>query len=200
MMLFSQLPIMDCRVVTETLVHGFWGMNTIDMTPGAGDLCLANVTNKIGYLGICQTEAQRDFIITRLKKEILKEVGKAGSLLYMPAYAKEHGAQEAKSEAEAKANTKKRPKLVAPAKVKEDEVEKGEKGAEKAMAGKAEAGKEDDGTQGPSKKSKKHEAKGCSRCLHWPRESPRNSPIWQCLKWFRRLAYSKSVMVICLVK
>ena len=150
---YHGLPV----VVTETLVHGFWGMNTIDMTPGAGDLCLANVTNKIGYLGICQTEAQRDFIITRLKKEILKEMGKAGSLLYMPAYAKEHGAQEAKSEAEAKANTKKRPKLVAPAKVKEDE-EKGEKGAEKATAAKAEAGKEDDG-QGPSKKSKKHEVK-----------------------------------------
>ena len=73
---YHGLPV----VVTETLVHGFWGMNTIDMTPGAGNLCLASVTNKIGYLGICQTQAQKDFIHTRLKKEILKEMGKAGAL------------------------------------------------------------------------------------------------------------------------
>lgn len=153
---YHGLPV----VVTETLVHGFWGMNTIDMTPGAGDLCLASVTNKIGYLGVCQTQAQRDFILTRLKKEILKEMGKAGSLLYVPAYAKEHGAQEGKQEAEAKAKAgTKRPKLAAPAaKGKEDEEkgEKGEKGGkgEKAVAGKAEAEKADDETQGPSKKTK----------------------------------------------
>ena len=76
---FHQLP----RIVSDSLVHAFWGMSVIDLTPGAGELCCDLVTSSIGYLGICQTQEQKDFILMRLKKEMLASMAKPDSKLFL---------------------------------------------------------------------------------------------------------------------
>ena len=61
---FHALPSM----VSESLVHGFWGISVIDMTPGTGECCKAHILQGMGYLGICQTEEQKDYIIQGAKE------------------------------------------------------------------------------------------------------------------------------------
>lgn len=72
---FHALP----RIVGDSLLHAFWGMSVIDLTPGSGELCMDAVLNNTGYIGICQTQCQKDFILLRLKKEILASMAQSDS-------------------------------------------------------------------------------------------------------------------------
>ena len=75
---------MLCSPFASTSSHAsFWGMSVIDLTPGAGELCCDLVTSSIGYLGICQTQEQKDFILMRLEKEMLASMAKPDSKLFL---------------------------------------------------------------------------------------------------------------------
>jgi hypothetical protein len=77
------------RIVMDSLHHALWGMSTIDMTPGTGDLCADNVLQNVGYVGICHTEAQKKYILEKLSVEIFGAMVDSQSKVYAPAYAKE---------------------------------------------------------------------------------------------------------------
>ena len=76
---FHQLP----RIVTDSLVHAFWGLSVIDLSPGAGELCCDTVMSSTGYLGICHSQSQKDFILKRLKKEMLAAMAKPDSKMQL---------------------------------------------------------------------------------------------------------------------
>ena len=97
---FHALPV----AVGECLVHSFWGISVIDLSPGTGELAASTILQSQGYLGICHSEQQRDFIVEHLKKEILKGMKDPQCRAYTPAYSKHT------QEAEAKAKAKPTPK------------------------------------------------------------------------------------------
>jgi hypothetical protein len=76
------------RGVMDSLHYAMWGLSAIDLAPGVGELACDMVTNNVGYLGLCQTEFQRDFIMQNLTIEVLKAM-RTQSKMYVPAFAKE---------------------------------------------------------------------------------------------------------------
>ena len=54
------------------LVFGFSGLAVIDLTPGFGELCASSVLDHRGYVGICHTDAQREYITAYVTKAILE--------------------------------------------------------------------------------------------------------------------------------
>ncbi len=82
---FQQLP----ATLGQSFLHSTNAVATIDLTPGTGELAIAAVLEQVGYLGLCQTEYQKEFILTRLKKEVLKAMEEPTSKIYCPGYAKE---------------------------------------------------------------------------------------------------------------
>ena len=79
------------RVVMDSLNHAHWGQVVLDMTPGFGELCSDMVLQKEGYVGICQTEYQRQYIWSKTVAEILQAMTRADSKVYDVFYAKECG-------------------------------------------------------------------------------------------------------------
>lgn len=82
---YQQLP----NLIPLGFMHSLSAMLAIDLTPSVGDLAIGCVLEQTGYLGLCQTDYQRDFILTRLKKEVLKAMEEPTSKVYCPGYAKE---------------------------------------------------------------------------------------------------------------
>lgn len=102
---YQELP----NLVAESFHHAFSAVATIDMTPGTGGMALSAVLAGTGYVGICQTEFQKDFIHTRLRKEILNNMSNPASKVYSSSYA----AQKRPAEADPKKEAKK-PKIPVP--------------------------------------------------------------------------------------
>ena len=113
---YHALPTM----VSESVLHAVWCISCIDLTPGAGDLAISAISQRQGYLGICQTDQQKDFIMTRLKKEVLRMMADAGSVHYMAAYAKLYAKDDAEGGDKLHKTTKKA-KLEAPKNTKSKE-------------------------------------------------------------------------------
>jgi len=82
------------RMVMDSLHHALWGMSTIDMTPGFGELCCDMVLNNIGYVGICHSDFQKQFIKDKLIREMFLNMRNSTSKVYAPAYASECTAQD----------------------------------------------------------------------------------------------------------
>lgn len=82
---FHTLP----RMVIDSLTFAYWAQTCLDMTPGFGQLCNDMVLQKIGYIGICHSEQQRQYIEENAIKEILEAMKNADSKVYQVAYAKE---------------------------------------------------------------------------------------------------------------
>ena len=93
------------RIVMDSLHHAMWCLSAIDLTPGVGELACDMVTNNVGYLGLCHTEFQRDFIMQNLTIEVLKAM-RTQSKLYVPAYAKEVAVFEKANKVETKGTEK----------------------------------------------------------------------------------------------
>ena len=77
------------RVVMDSLTFAYWAQTCLDMTPGFGQLCKDMALQKIGYIGICHSEQQRQYIEENTIKEILEAMKNADSKVYQVAYAKE---------------------------------------------------------------------------------------------------------------
>ena len=64
----------------EGMCHAFSGASIIDLTPGCGRLAAWAVTNKIPYVGLCATEAQKahihEFVSTSVKVALLDPTSK----------------------------------------------------------------------------------------------------------------------------
>lgn len=96
---YHQLP----STVMESFMHSYSAINTIDMTPGTGDAAISAVLMNSGYVGVCHSEAQKEFILVRLKKALLEAMKDPRSKVYAPAYASQMEQQnEAKRQAETK--------------------------------------------------------------------------------------------------
>ncbi|CAK9103051.1 Uncharacterized protein SCF082_LOCUS48147 [Durusdinium trenchii] len=96
---YHQLP----STVMESFMHSYSAINTIDMTPGTGDAAISAVLMNSGYVGVCHSEAQKEFILVRLKKVLLEAMKDPRSKVYAPAYASQMEQQnEAKRQAETK--------------------------------------------------------------------------------------------------
>lgn len=80
------------RMVMDSLHHALWGMSTIDMTPGFGELCCDMVMNNVGYVGICHTDFQKQHIVNRLTREMFVEMKNSTAKVYTPAFANEYAA------------------------------------------------------------------------------------------------------------
>ena len=72
------------------LVFGFSGLAVIDLTPGFGELCASSVVNHRGYVGICQTDAQRDYVTAHVTKAVFEAMQNPESKMYCPEYADSH--------------------------------------------------------------------------------------------------------------
>ena len=47
--------------VGECLVHSFWGISMIDLSPGTGELAASTILQSQGYLGICHSISRKRF-------------------------------------------------------------------------------------------------------------------------------------------
>ena len=116
---FHSLP----PLVAESLAHSAWRTGVLDMTPGSGELMKTKVlSGSGGYLGICATVEQRDFLLKILKAKILQQMECPDSKVYCPGYAKKAGNVQvgnvqvvakkaaAKPETEAKSQVQPKPK------------------------------------------------------------------------------------------
>ena len=54
----------------EGILHRVWGHSTIDLTPQPGRFAVWAAEHEVGYLGICQTQAQKDYIMDQLEKAV----------------------------------------------------------------------------------------------------------------------------------
>ena len=82
-------------MIMDSLTFAYWIMTCMDMTPGFGELCSDMVLQKIGYIGLCQSEQQRKLIEENTIKDIMESMKNADSKVYQVEYAKEM--QEAKA-------------------------------------------------------------------------------------------------------
>ena len=71
---FHALP----RMVMDSLSFAYWAQTCMDMTPGFGELCCDMVLQKIGYVGLCQSEQQRQFIEEKAIKDFFLPRGFGG--------------------------------------------------------------------------------------------------------------------------
>ncbi|CAJ1407144.1 unnamed protein product [Effrenium voratum] len=120
---FQQLP----SAVGESFLHSLSAISCCDLAPGTGELACSAVLEQVGYLGICQTEYQREFILTRLKKEVLRSMEEPSSKVYCAAYAKEvqeeRGEKREAGQDLPNAPPKAKAKVVPPKKDKEEKAE-----------------------------------------------------------------------------
>ena len=120
---FHTLP----RMVMDSLTFAYWAQTCLDMTPGFGQLCNDMVLQKIGYIGICHSEQQRQYIEENAIKEILEAMKNADSKVYQVAYAKE--IQEIQEEQTTKQGMKRAADTEAPARGKTPKAAKAEPSA-----------------------------------------------------------------------
>ena len=77
---FHSLP----PLVAESLAHSVWETGILDMTPGSRGVMKTKVlSGSGGYLGICATAEQRDFLLKILKAEILQQMECPDSKVYL---------------------------------------------------------------------------------------------------------------------
>ena len=142
---FHTLPC----TVTEAMVHGFWGISVIDMIPGTGECCSAHILQGLGYLGICQSEEQKAFILEKAQEAILRGMADPQSRAYAPAYAK--SVQENKEVAKKKEMEQKKADPKAKAKVEADPKAKAKAEAKKTSK---KRGADESGASGTQAKPK----------------------------------------------
>ena len=89
----SLQPISDHALpvlVATSLHHAFWGMSTIDLTPGYGELAIDQVLQCHGYLGICQTDYQKQHIMKQLERAMYQAMQDPSmTQVYCPAFTAE---------------------------------------------------------------------------------------------------------------
>ncbi len=83
-MSYHMLP----RTVFAELLHWTWAAAVIDIMPHCGIMAECALSAQIGYVGICHNEVQRDFIMQRLRRHMLKEMGTQETRNYNVAYGK----------------------------------------------------------------------------------------------------------------
>jgi len=106
----------------ESFLHDYFIKNVIDMTPGSGDFAFVCIEQRVGCICICMSEGHAAGIRAYLMGKIVEGMGKEGSKVYQPKFAKLlNGTTEAegpKAKAKAKgaapkAASKKKPKAPA---------------------------------------------------------------------------------------
>ena len=102
----------------ESFLHDYFIKNVIDMTPGSGDFAFVCIEQRVGCICICMSEGHAAGIRAYLMGKIVEGMGKEGSKVYQPKFAKLLNGTEAegpKAKAKAKgaapkAASKKKPK------------------------------------------------------------------------------------------
>ena len=74
------------------LIHMFYAKLVVDLSPADGKFLTAAIGNRVGYIGICYTEAHCDALMARAKTSILQLMKDPSSKLYSPSFAKAVGA------------------------------------------------------------------------------------------------------------
>ena len=97
----------------ESFLHDYFIKNVIDMTPGGGVFAFVCIEQRVGCICICMSEGHAAGIRAVLMGKIIDGMGKEGSKLYQPKFAKLLGG--AKPEA---AKTKPKPAAAKPAATK----------------------------------------------------------------------------------
>ncbi|CAK9010978.1 unnamed protein product [Durusdinium trenchii] len=133
---YQQLP----PLVAESFAHAYSALAVLDMTPGVGDFAISSILRHTGYVGICQMECQKEFIMVRLRKALLAAMADPQSKVYAPAFASTtagaevqqestlaydfgEGKKRAAEDEPAPSMPKAKPKMSAPKKEKETEAD-----------------------------------------------------------------------------
>ena len=66
----------------------FFAKLVVDMTPSDDKFMNQALSSRVGYIGLCYSEAHGDALLTRAKKEVLSLMADPGSKLHVPAFAK----------------------------------------------------------------------------------------------------------------
>ena len=80
----------------ESFLHDYFIKNVIDMTPGGGVFAFVCIEQRVGCICICMSEAHASGIRAYLMRKIVESMGKEGSKLYQPKFAKLLGKTEPK--------------------------------------------------------------------------------------------------------
>ena len=80
----------------ESFLHDYFIKNVIDMTPGGGVFAFVCIEQRVGCICICMSEAHASGIRAYLMRKIVESMGKEGSKLYQPNFAKLLGKTEPK--------------------------------------------------------------------------------------------------------
>ena len=83
------------------MMHAYSAVMVIDLTPQAGRLATWCVANRVGYVGICQTEFQKDYILKQAEAEVVRKLADPSSGISIPKFVN--------AEKDAKEGSKKRP-------------------------------------------------------------------------------------------
>ena len=75
--------------VYENMFHTTWAKSIIDLCVGTGVQALTAIKMQLGYIGLCHSEAQREYVFTYLHNEVLKLMADStATRFYNVSYAK----------------------------------------------------------------------------------------------------------------
>ena len=74
------------------LIHVFYGRLIVDRSPSDGKFLTAALGNRVGYMGVCYTEAHCDALMARARIAVIDLMKDPSSKLYSPSFAKAYAA------------------------------------------------------------------------------------------------------------
>lgn len=90
----------------DSMINDYFVKTVIDLSPGAGTLALTCIRRRVGYLGICMSDAHREGLRGVLVDGILSAMQEEGSGLYQPRLVQAMSGQTPDPAAKAKAKAK----------------------------------------------------------------------------------------------
>ena len=70
----------------QGIMHAVSASTIIDLTPQSGRLAKMCVTSRIGYVGVCQTDYQKQYIMGVLQDAVMESLADPGSVLSVPRF------------------------------------------------------------------------------------------------------------------
>ena len=67
-------------------MHAFSAAMLVDLTPQAGRLATWCAANRIGYVGVCQTEYQKDYILKQAEADVMRKLADPASGISIPKF------------------------------------------------------------------------------------------------------------------
>ncbi len=72
------------------LIHMFYAKLIVDLSPSDGKFLTAALSNRVGYIGVCFTEAHCEALMARARIAVIDLMKDPSSKLYSPSFAKSY--------------------------------------------------------------------------------------------------------------